>query len=284
MKKLVFFILVILAVKCDAQLLLSKQAIMQDSKFTDSLNFYDITYLSDGLKVKGFIIEPKHGKQLPVVIFNRGGNSDYAMIDHRLIEEWMAPVAKAGYIVVASQYRGSPGSEGKDEMGGNDVNDVLNLLPIISTLPNADFNRIGMYGWSRGGIMTYRAIAKTNKIKTAIVGAAPTDLERENKRRPGMDSLCCIMIPGYKTNRKAAIEERSVIYWREKLNRNTSLLILHGTADWRVDYMEAQRLADKLEQLKHPHTLRLFTGDDHGISKNRKERDSMVLEWLKEHL
>ena len=96
MKKLVFFILVILAVKCDAQLLLSKQAIMQDSKFSDSLNFYDITYLSDGLKVKGFIIEPKHGKQLPVVIFNRGGKSDYAMIDHRLIEEWMAPVAKAG--------------------------------------------------------------------------------------------------------------------------------------------------------------------------------------------
>ena len=41
-------------------------------------------------------------------------------------------------MVVASQYRGNAGGEGKEEFGGKDVNDVLNLLPLLESLPKAD--------------------------------------------------------------------------------------------------------------------------------------------------
>ena len=47
--------------------------------------------------------------------------------------------------MIASNYRGSPGSEGQEEFGGADVNDVLNLLPLIDSLKDEiDPARIGM--------------------------------------------------------------------------------------------------------------------------------------------
>jgi dipeptidyl aminopeptidase/acylaminoacyl peptidase len=284
MRTLLTILICLGCVRAGAQKIISKRLVLQEHELSKSLNFFEITYLSDGLKIKGFIVEPKYGGNLPVVIYNRGGNQDFGMVDKRELLHWLAPVAKHGYIVIASQYRGSPGSEGSDEMGGSDVNDVLNLLPIIDHLPKANPKRIAMYGWSRGGMMTYIALSRTKRIKTAIIGASPTDLARENKRRPEMDSICGVLIPGYKTNRVGEIQKRSAIYWPEKLNGTTSLLILHGTADDRVDFTESQSLAAKLEKLGHPHTLRLFKGGDHGLSKHWNEREKIVLEWLREHL
>jgi dienelactone hydrolase len=72
-------------------------------------------------------------------------------------------------VVVGSQYRGAAGSEGKDEFGGADLNDVMNLLPLLEALPNADPSRIGMAGFSRGALMTYLALTKTDRIKAAVV-------------------------------------------------------------------------------------------------------------------
>ena len=64
----------------------------------------------------------------------------------------LAKIASQGYIVVASQYRGNGGSEGREEFGGSDVKDILNLFPLIDNLHNADNKNIGMFGWSRGGM------------------------------------------------------------------------------------------------------------------------------------
>jgi dipeptidyl aminopeptidase/acylaminoacyl peptidase len=76
---------------------------------------------------------------------------------------------------VASQYRGNAGGEGKEEFGGRDVDDVLNLIKLLISLPQADAKRIGMYGWSRGGMMTYQALARSDQVAAAIVGAGVTD-------------------------------------------------------------------------------------------------------------
>jgi dipeptidyl aminopeptidase/acylaminoacyl peptidase len=59
---------------------------------------------------------------------------------------------------LASNYSGSLFSEGKYEFGGADVNDVLRLIDIAKSIPNADPKRIVMMGWSRGGQMTYQAL------------------------------------------------------------------------------------------------------------------------------
>jgi dipeptidyl aminopeptidase/acylaminoacyl peptidase len=150
--------------------------LIDNYSYLDSLNFYFIKYRSDSLIINGFTIEPKYGVNFPIVILNRGGNREFGAWTVGSLIEWGSPIARAGYIIIASQYRGNSGSMGKDEFGGKDVNDVLNLIPIVKEIPQSDTSRIGMYGWSRGGLMTYIALTKTTKIKTAIIGGTPTDL------------------------------------------------------------------------------------------------------------
>ena len=79
--------------------------------------------------------------------------------------------------MIGSQYRGNMGGEGKEEFGGSDVNDVLNLVPALSHVEKADTTRMGMYGWSRGGMMTYLALTKTNRMRAAIITAAAATME-----------------------------------------------------------------------------------------------------------
>ncbi len=68
------------------------------------------------------------------------------------------------------------GGEGREEFGGADVDDVLNLIPLLGSFPQADTSRIGMYGRSRGGMMTYIALTKTDRIAAAIVDAGEANL------------------------------------------------------------------------------------------------------------
>ncbi|MEP6713809.1 MAG: hypothetical protein ABJA37_15390, partial [Ferruginibacter sp.] len=88
-----------------------------------------ITYLSDGLKISGYVAKPKDiNKKYPCLIYCRGGNRDFGSLTS-FEQFYIQRMAAWGYIVIASQYRGGPDSEGKDEFGGADINDVLNLLP-----------------------------------------------------------------------------------------------------------------------------------------------------------
>jgi dipeptidyl aminopeptidase/acylaminoacyl peptidase len=190
-------------------------------------------------------------------------------------------IASWGYVVVASQYRGNAGGEGKEEFGGRDVNDVLNLIPLLESLREADAGRIGMYGWSRGGTMTYQALARTDKIAAAIVGAGMTDQFDGIKRRPEMEEqVLSELIPHYARNKDAELAARSVIRWPEKLHKRTPILILHGSADWRVHPSDSFRLVSKLYELKHPVRFVFFEGGDHGLSEHRAEVNRIAKDWL----
>lgn len=240
-----------------------------------------ITYLSDGLKVKGYLAMPKMGEKLPCVIFNRGGNREVGALDDRRAARILGPVASWGYIVVASQYRGNTGGEGKEEFGGRDVNDVLNLIPMLESLPQADATRIGMYGWSRGGMMTYLALAKTSHIVAAVVGAGAADLFDGAKRRPEMETkVYAQLIPNYNQNKERELTARSALRWPEKLYKKTPILLLHGSSDWRVHPTEALAMASALYNSKHPFRFVFFEGGDHGLSEHRAEVDRLVKDWL----
>jgi dipeptidyl aminopeptidase/acylaminoacyl peptidase len=231
-----------------------------------------ITYRSDGSKVKGFLIEPKGKGPHPVVIFNRGGNREFGKVNDQLLLRFMVPMANWGYVVAASQYRGNDGGEGQDEFGGADVNDVLNLFTVLEQVPSADTARIGMFGGSRGGLMTYLALTRTTRLKAAVVLAGMTDAVRSVTERPEMGSkVYAQILPGYHVDRDSVLGTRSPVQWAERLCPTTPILILHGTADWRVSPRDAMDMADRLYALKRPFRMVLFEGGDHGISEFRDE-------------
>ncbi len=72
-----------------------------------------ITYLSDGLKVSGYISYPKdNSKKYPCVIWNRGGIGNRGAIDSFTARGLFGQIASWGYVVFATQYRGNDGGEG----------------------------------------------------------------------------------------------------------------------------------------------------------------------------
>lgn len=116
------------------------------------------------------LIAPKAKGNYPVIIFNRGGNRDYNELTLKMLFFSTAVLANEGYIILASNYRV------KDEYGGKDLNDVLHLIDVAAQIENADTSKIGMFGWSRGGMMTYLALKESNRIKTAVIGNGASDL------------------------------------------------------------------------------------------------------------
>jgi dipeptidyl aminopeptidase/acylaminoacyl peptidase len=218
-----------------------------------SVNLYRITYLSDGLKVVGFLAEPKKPGKYPCIIANRGGRPTFGLWKPFLVAYYLGRMASWGYVVVASQYRGADGGEGKDEFGGKDVNDVFNLVPLLNQLPSADTSRIGMYGESRGGMMTFLALKRSFKFKAAAVVAGMVDAFDVIEKRPETeDNTFRNLIPEYASTKDAALKARSAIYWPDQMCKTTPLLLMHGSGDTRVDALQSMRFVQKLYEYKHP--------------------------------
>lgn len=254
-------------------------------KFKGNIEYLKIKYMSDGLKIAGYILKPKnyHEKKLPVVIYNRGGNQDIGILDFEKLYSFFDLVSK-GYVLVASQYRGCSESEGHDELGGKDVNDVLNLIPLIGSLSFADSSRIGMYGWSRGGMMTYLVLKKTDEISAAVIGAGPTDFISNLEKRPEAEELLSKLIPNYLKDREKELKSRSAVYWPDKLYRGTPILLLQGSEDKQTHPPDVLRMVSKLYEINHPVRFVLFENGDHGLSQYSKEVNNLVNDWFNRYL
>ena len=245
-----------------------------------SLKYYRITYLSDGLKVTAYSIEPKENGKYPCIISNRGGSRDFGQWNLLRIGRFLGRIASWDYIVIASQYRGNDGGEGTEEYGGKDIDDVLNLIPVLGQIPNADTSRIGIEGTSRGGMMTYLALKKTCKFKAAVITAGMANAFTNISSRPDMEEFVFSeLIPGYWANKDTNLKERSAVFWADKLCGKTPLLIMHGSSDWRVLPSESLEVVNRLYEYKHPVRFILFEGADHGITEFLEER----LEEMKRH-
>jgi hypothetical protein len=127
------------------------------SPFREKIEIYKIKYLSDGLKINGFILHPRMGTpgvKYPAIIYNRPGVGDSHKIDEQTLS-YLSFLPANNFVVAATQYRGNDGSEGLESYLDKDLNDVLNILETVKSLPYVDTGRIGMLGFSRGAAVTY---------------------------------------------------------------------------------------------------------------------------------
>lgn len=252
----------------------------ESQDYLDEIEASAITYMSEGLKIKGFYVKPRGSGPFPCIVFNRGGNREFGAINTRVLVNLICRMASWGYLVVASQYRGGCGSEGKDEFGGADLADVMSLFSLVDRDPCADPSRIGMYGGSRGGMMTYLALAKTDRVKAAVIRCGVSDLTTWTDDRKDMEEVYRDLIPGFDLDREGALRERSALYWAERLCPTTPILILQGASDWRVNPLSALRMGERLLGLGRPFRLEMLEGADHALSECIPERNRQTREWF----
>jgi dipeptidyl aminopeptidase/acylaminoacyl peptidase len=240
-----------------------------------------VAYESDGLNVFAYVYAPAQPKEnLPVIVFNRGSWVWPEFAGEYLTTFWR--LAEAGFVVVAPMYRQSGGAPGRDEMGGADVNDLMNVMTVIESLPGADARSVFLYGESRGGMMAYQAVARGFPAKAAAVIGAFTDLAGLIEAKPQAKRMTTAIWPDYDATTAPAIHERrSAIAWAEKLN--VPLLIMHGGADNDVPPGQSLALAMKLESLGRPYELIIRAGENHILSGWRNERDARAVEWFRRH-
>lgn len=268
-----------------AKIIYKKGSLKDEFAYVDSIDIRKMVYESDGLMVTGFVVKPKAPGKYPCVIFNRGGNRDYGQLVLATAVIQMGEIASQGYVVIASNYRGNSGSEGQEEFGGADVNDVLNLIPALSQIEEADTSKIGMLGISRGGMMTYMALRETDRIKAAAVIGGMADLFNMKEFHDGIEErVYAELIPNYEDSMDVELEKRSAVYWAEEISSETKILMLHGENDSHVSVEEARLLHQKLTEANHDHEYFEFEKDNHGIVKHREEVNALIEEWFLEHL
>jgi uncharacterized protein len=136
----------------------------------ESYTSYLIDYPSDGLTITGVMQIPVGEGPFPVILMNHGFFSRGAYTSGDGTDRASAFLAGHGYITLASDYR----SWGDSDIGysffySGLTTDVINLLNAISSIPEADPNRIGMWGHSMGGGVTLKVLAIDSRVKAAVL-------------------------------------------------------------------------------------------------------------------
>jgi dipeptidyl aminopeptidase/acylaminoacyl peptidase len=259
-----------------------REKVYLKSPYSHDVEVHKLTYMSDGLKVKGFLIKPKKidGK-LPLLVYNRGGMHDYGAVGRNKLV-YLSSWAQKGYVVVTTQYRGNGGSEGVETYGGDDIHDVINLIHLAEKLPYVDSDQKVAIGYSRGGMMTYLLMKNGIQFDAVAVVSGITDMfQFYDQRRPAIQKELRKMV-GNPKREQEKYKSRSVIYWSDKVH--SPLLILHGTGDKKVHYTQAEKLVRQLQQQKKEHKFVLYEGADHPLQNYFNEYNQEIDHWFASHL
>ena len=237
----------------------------------------------DGTEVEGFIFKPigfQDGMRYPTLLRIHGG--PVAQYDFSFNFEAQLFAAN-GYVVVITNPRGSSGY-GQDyslgiyrSWGVKDFEDVMAGVDYAIEEGYSDPDRLGVGGWSYGGILTNYVITQTGRFKAAITGASEV-LFRSNY---GHDHY------QYQWEKELGLPWKNAELW-EKLspfnkveNIMTPTLIMGGEKDWNVPILNSEQLYQALRRLGRTTQLVVYPGQHHGIRLPtfQKDRYERYLKW-----
>ncbi|MGZ9223466.1 MAG: alpha/beta hydrolase family protein [Anaerolineales bacterium] len=136
----------------------------------ESYTSYLIDYPSDGLTITGILQIPVGDGPFPVILMNHGFFSRSIYKSGDGTDRASAFLAGYGYITLASDYRSWGDSDiGHSFFYSGLTTDVINLLNAVSSIPEADPNRIGMWGHSMGGGVTMKVLSIDSRVKAAVL-------------------------------------------------------------------------------------------------------------------
>jgi dipeptidyl aminopeptidase/acylaminoacyl peptidase len=262
---------------------------------------YIASYLSDGLTIYALLTIPNGEKPpngWPVIIFNHG----YIPPDeYQTTERYVAYVdwlARSGYIVFRSDYRGHANSEGEARGAYSSPDytiDVLNAVASMAQFPEADPDRIGMWGHSMGGYIVLRAMVIDERIKAGViwagvVGSYP-DLFNRGTQTPIPDAT-----PRFRGIwRSELVEiygspEENPEFW-DSISANAYLEDLsgpvqlhHGTGDETVPVANSEMLYQQILDAGKSVELYLYPNDNHNLSNSFSLAMQRTIEFFNTYL
>lgn len=243
----------------------------------------------DGTPVNGFVVTPpgyRPGTRFPTILRIHGGPVSQFQYD---FDHLFQVLAARGYLVVVANPRGSSGRGERyataiyADWGNRDAQDVLAAVDYVVARGLADPARLGVGGWSYGGILTNYVIAQDHRFKAAVSGASASNIlagygtdqyVREYEAELGVpwqhtDTWLKLSLPFLHADRIA-----------------TPTLFLCGDQDFNVPLLNSEQMYEALRSVGVETELVIYPGQHHAIGKPSYLRDRLerYLAWYDRHL
>jgi dipeptidyl aminopeptidase/acylaminoacyl peptidase len=257
----------------------------------------DIRFASrDGTQIHGQIVLPPdyvRGRRYPTILWIHGGPN--GQDDHSLLLESYGPqlerqlFATHGYVVLAINYRGSTGRGAKfarsifADWGHLEVEDLEAGVDYAIAAGIADPARLGIGGWSYGGILTDYTIASDARFKAAISGAGSGN----QLSMYGSDEYVMQYDAELGPPWKNAALWLKVSYPFFRADRiHTPTLFLGGDRDFNVPIVGSEQMYQALRSRGVPTQLIVYPGEHHLLDRPSFLVDRYVryLEWMDKYL
>jgi len=257
----------------------------------------DISFKSkDGAEIHGMMVKPpsfEAGKKYPTLLWIHGGPNGQ---DDHALEFSLYPLqferqllAAQGYVVLAVNYRGSSGRGSEftrsifADWGNKEVADLLGGIDYAVAKGIADPDRLGIGGWSYGGILTDYTIASDPRFKAAISGAGSANqismygsdqyiFQYNNEIGPpwkSQDLWVKISYPFFHADRI-----------------HTPTLFMGGEKDFNVPIIGSEQMFQALRTLGVPTQLVVYPGQFHLFTRPSYQYDRLqrYIAWYEKYL
>jgi dipeptidyl aminopeptidase/acylaminoacyl peptidase len=258
----------------------------------EDLNFKD----HDGIEVHGLITKPASyvaGRKYPTILWIHGGPN--GQDDHSLLFDGYPLalerqlLAAQGYVVLAINYRGSSGRGGAfqqaimGDWGHKEVDDLLSGVDSVVASGLADGTRLGIGGWSYGGILTDYTIASDRRFKAAVSGAGSANqlslygsdeyiFQEDNELGPPWKSQALWLKLSYP------------FFHADRIT--TPTLFMGGQKDFNVPIIGGEQMYMALHALGVPTRLIVYPGQYHILTRPSyiEDRAERILAWYARYL
>lgn len=243
----------------------------------------------DGTMVSNILYRPAGAsktEKLPTIFMIHGGPVAQDEFSFDLTRQMLSA---AGYAVVAVNYRGSSG-RGLDfckaiwaDWGNKEVIDILGAADYVVQNGIADADKLGIGGWSYGGILTDYTIATDTRFKVASSGAGVAMisslygvdqyiLQYENELGSpwkNFDKYVALSYPFLKADR---------------IKTPTQFMV--GESDFNVPSVGSEQMYQAFRSLGIPTELIIYPGQFHGITNPsfQKDRFERYIAWFNKYL
>ena len=264
----------------------NRVSVLQDYRLS-SVEFMNVP-TRDGFIMEAMMIKPPDfdpAKKYPVLIYTYAGPHAPAVFNrwggNRAL--WFQMLAQKGYIVWICDNRSASG-KGQESVWPSyknfmvlELRDIEDGVGHLRSQPYVDASRIGMFGWSFGGMMTGYALTHSRSFKMGIAGGMVSDWRL-------YDSIYTERYMGLPQNNRDGYDRTSVL--KAAGNLSGKLLLIHGAIDDNVHAQNTMQFAYELQKADKQFGLMLYPTQRHGITDPNQVKHwyTMMTEFIERNL
>jgi dipeptidyl aminopeptidase/acylaminoacyl peptidase len=233
----------------------------------------------DGTEIEGVLTKPVDfdpSKKYPFLLNPHGGPTGSSVMSFSPTVQVMAA---NGYLVLQPNFRGSTGrglafaQANKNTWGQGDYQDCISGVKAVEARGWADPDRLGAFGWSYGGYMTFWILTQTNMFKAVSPGAGLTDIYAMYSETDIQRYIQFFFGEKSPWDNREEYWDHSPMKYVE--NVKTPTLILQGQQDTRVPFAQPQEFYHALLERGVPVEFVLYPRENHGFTEPRHIQDRL---------